>query len=283
MTGDLQGLEGGSIVVKLGGEVMLNAPGLDAIGSDLALISGQGVGVVVVHGGGPQADTLAQRLGHKVRKVAGRRITDDDALEVAKMVYGGSINVELLAALKRHGARGVGLSGVDADLVTVTRRPLTLVGDEWVDFGHVGDVESVDVSVLELLLGAGYIPVIASLAADREGRIYNVNADTIARALAVALGASRLVLVTNVPGVLADPADPSSLVHVLHPAEIEALVERGAISGGMLPKVQNCVEALKAGVPTVQLLDGTAARPPLVESLAGRGAGTIITNRAEAS
>jgi acetylglutamate kinase len=272
------------VVVKLGGEILLNAPGLDSLASQIATLSHDGVSVVVVHGGGPQADALAQRLGHTVRKVAGRRVTDDNALEVAKMVYGGSTNVEILAALKRHGARGVGLSGVDADLITATRRPVTPVPDpktgveELVDFGHVGDVASVDTSVLDILLSSGFVPVVASLAADNEGLLYNVNADTIAQALAVALRADRLVLVTNVPGILLDVADPSSLVHACDTDQLAALVSTGAISGGMLPKVHNCTEALQAGVSAVQILDGTGHNPALLESLMGIGAGTLITS-----
>ena len=194
---DVAALAGERIVVKLGGEIMLNARGLDAIAAQVATLAAQGVRVVLVHGGGPQADALAGRLGHTVRKVAGRRVTDDDALEVAKMVYGGSINLELVAALKRHGARGVGLSGADADLVTVIRRPPTLVRDpktgaeEWVDFGHVGDISTVDASLLDVLWAAGAVPVVACIAADSQGNLYNVNADTIAQALAVAVRAGR--------------------------------------------------------------------------------------------
>ena len=239
--------------------------------------------MVVVHGGGPQADALAERLGHKVRKVQGRRITDDDALEVAKMVYGGSINVELLAALKRHGARGVGVSGVDAGLVNVTRRPPRLVRDpatgaeEWVDFGHVGDIESVDVALLELLLREGYVPVVASLAADAEGRLYNVNADTVAASLGVGLRAERLYLLTNVPGILHDPADPSTLVTECDLEKLEDMVASGVIRGGMLPKAQNCIEALEAGVAVVQILDGAGDRSHLIESLTRDGIGTRIT------
>jgi acetylglutamate kinase len=278
----LQTLKGKRLVVKLGGEVMLNARGLDALASEVALLSAHGVGVLVVHGGGPQADSLAQRLGHTVHKVAGRRITDDDALEVAKMVYAGSLNVELLAVLRRHGARGVGLSGVDATLITVTRRPITCVTDpksgkgESIDFGHVGEIASVDIGVLELLLNAGYVPVVASLAADAEGNVYNVNADTVAQALAVALRAERLVLVTDVPGILADPTDPGSLLQVCDPEKISALIEAGAISGGMLPKVHNSLEALRAGVVAVQILDGSLDHPPLLESLVGPGIGTLV-------
>ena len=282
--GNLAALAGTHIVVKLGGEIMLNARGLDAIAQQVAALARQGAKVVLVHGGGPQADALARRLGHSVRKVAGRRVTDDDALEVAKMVYGGSINLELVAALKRHGARGVGLSGADADLITVTRRPPISVRDpqtgaeEWVDFGHVGDISRIDTTLLDVLWAAGYVPVVACLAADREGHLYNVNADTIAQALAVAVGAARLVLLTNVPGILLDVTDPGSLVRSLDGAELASLVESGVIGGGMIPKAQNCLAALDQGVSAVQILDGTLDYPPLLDSLAGSGAGTIITN-----
>ena len=271
-----------TLVVKLGGEIMMNAAGLDALAADIAALNSEGARVVVVHGGGPQADALAQRLGHQVRKVAGRRVTDDDALEVAKMVYGGSINVELLGALKRHGAGGVGLSGVDADLITVARRPLTYLEDpatgtaEWVDFGHVGDVERVDVHLLDVLLGAGYVPVVASLAADAEGHIYNVNADTIATVLAVALEASKLFLMTNVPGILRDRADRASLVHKIDQDGIARLIADGVISAGMLPKVQNCVEALAGGVHGVHILDGMQAESQLLASFIRPGIGTLI-------
>ena len=279
----LEALAGKCLVVKVGGEVMLNVKGLEAIASQVAILFRHGVQVVVVHGGGPQADTLAQRLDHSVRKVDGRRITDDDALEVAKMVYGGSINLELVAALKRHGARAVGLSGADADLVTVTRRPPTLIRqpdlgtEEWVDFGHVGDVTSVDASLLYLLLSAGTVPVVACLAADREGRLYNVNADTIAQTLAVAIEAERLVLLTNVPGILTDATDPLSIISACDMGELAALINSGAILGGMLPKAQNCISALEQGVRTVQILNGAQDHPPLIESLTQGGVGTIVT------
>jgi acetylglutamate kinase len=281
---DLSALAGRRIVVKLGGEIMLNARGLDAIAAQVAALAGYGVRAVLVHGGGPQADALAERLGHSVRKVAGRRVTDDDALEVAKMVYGGSINLDLVGALKRHGARGVGLSGADADLVTVTRRPPAPVRDpktgaeEWIDFGHVGDISLIDPSLLEVLWAASAVPVVACLAADREGNLYNVNADTIAQALAVAVGAGRLVLLTNVPGILLDVSDPGSLVRSLDWAELAALVERGVVTGGMLPKAQNVLAALEQGVSAVQILDGTVDYPPLLDSLTGASVGTVITN-----
>ncbi|HUS13574.1 MAG TPA: acetylglutamate kinase [Chloroflexia bacterium] len=268
------------VVVKLGGEIMRQTAALAALAADIAALVAAGQRVVVVHGGGPQADDLAARLGHQVRKVAGRRVTDDGALEVAKMVYGGSINVELVAALGRHGARGVGLSGVDAWLITVTRRPPTRVadpaaGEAWVDFGHVGDVAAVDDTVLDVLLDGGYVPVVASLAADTDGRIYNVNADTIATVLAVHLGAGTLYLMTNVPGILAAPPDPASRIAVCTPASIAALAAAGTLSGGMLPKVQNCLDALAGGVPRVHILDGTAEHS-LRAAFAPSGTGTVV-------
>ncbi len=273
----LNAWRGERLLVKVGGEVVLNPRTLDSLASQIAILSANGVGVVLVHGGGPQADALAAKLKHTVRKVAGRRVTDDDALEVAKMVYGGSINVDLLAALRKHGARGVGLSGVDGGLVRVTRRPPVFMEEEWVDFGHVGDVISADISLLALLLEKGYTPAVASLAADTEGNVYNVNADTVAQTLACALGVGRLMMLTNVPGILRDPADPATRLPVCTAADLEALVQSGAISGGMLPKVRNCIEALEAGVRSVQLIDGTVERPLLIESLQGESTGRVGT------
>ena len=280
----LEAYKGRRFVVKLGGEVMQNGVGLRAMSADIARLSAQGIGVIVVHGGGPQADALTQKLGYAVRKVQGRRVTDDGALEVIKMVYGGSINLDMLAALRAGGARAVGLSGVDASLITVTRRPPTVVRDprtgveEVVDFGHVGDLASVDVGVLDLLLGAGYVPVIASLASDTQGNIYNVNADTVATILAKALDADGLYLVTNVPGILRDPSDRSSLIPECTASEVTALIESGTISGGMLPKVQNCLSALRGGVKQVRILDGSREESLLLQSLVSTGVGTVVVD-----
>lgn len=263
---------------------MQNAAGLRSMSAEMARMTAQGVGVVVVHGGGPQADALTQKLGHTVRKVEGRRITDDNALEVIKMVYAGTINIEMLAALRGSGANGVGLSGVDAGLITVTRRPPTPIRDprtgseELVDFGHVGNVASVDVSVLDLLLSAGYVPVVASLAADTEGNIYNINADTVATVLSKALDAEGLYLVTNVPGILRDPSDRSSLIPVCTTSEVRTLIDSGVISGGMLPKVQNCLSALRGGVKQVRILDGSRDESLLLQSLISSGIGTVVVD-----
>jgi len=283
MTNSQEQLSGRRIVVKLGGEIMLNRAGLDGITRDVASLVDGGAAVALVHGGGPQADVLAARLGHTVLKVAGRRVTDDDALEVAKMVYGGSISLELLAGLRRQGARPVGLSGVDAGMITVARRPPTIMKDpatgleEIVDFGHVGDIEQVDTSLLDLLMERGYVPVVASLAADEQGNLYNVNADTIAQALAVALRADRLVLVTNVPGIMLDLADPETLIERCNVEQLRGLIESGVISGGMVPKAQNCIEAVEAGVSAVLILDGTSDTSILLAGIRGEPVGTLVT------
>ena len=275
-------LSGRRFVVKLGGEIMRNTAGLHALAADLAIMARAGLRVVVVHGGGAQADALAARLGHRVQKVAGRRVTDDDALEVAKMVYAGSTNVEILGALKRQGARGVGLSGVDGDLITVTRRPPTPMpnpagdGDTLVDFGHVGDISAVDVGLLDCLLAGGYIPVVASLAADAAGLLYNVNADTIAAALAVALRADKLFLLTNVPGIMRDPTDPASRIPTLDAAAVAALIADGTIAGGMIPKAQNAVAALEAGAARVHIVNGATPDSLLLASFTREDLGTQI-------
>jgi acetylglutamate kinase len=273
----------GIVVVKLGGEILLNAEALDGLAADIAALALEGVGLVVAHGGGPQADVLAERLGHSVRKVAGRRITDEGALEVAKMVYRGSANVELVAAIAKHGARAVGLSGVDAGLIKAARRPPVAYKDSvtgvetLVDFGAVGDITAVNTSLLTLLLDGGYVPVLASLCADEQGNINNVNADTVAQTVAVTLGAGRLIMLTNVAGILRDYRDPTTRIPTCNLAEVQALVADGIIAGGMLPKVQNCIEAIRAGVPAVQILDGTA-RPSLLRDAAeGKSVGTVIT------
>jgi acetylglutamate kinase len=273
----------GIVVVKLGGEILLNAGALDGLAADIAALAQEGVGVVVAHGGGPQADALTERLGHSVRKVAGRRITDEGALEVAKMVYRGSTNVELVAAIGKHGARAVGLSGVDAGIIRAARRPPVVYRDgvtgveTLVDFGAVGDITAVDTDLLTLLLGRGYVPVLASLCADEQGNIYNVNADTVAQAVAVALGASRLIILTNVAGILREQRDPATRIPTCNLAEVQALIADGTISGGMLPKVENCIEAIRSGIPAVQILDGTARPSLLRDAVEGKSVGTLIT------
>jgi acetylglutamate kinase len=273
-------------VVKLGGDVLADAEALDRVAQQLGLLSSLGIRVVVVHGGGPQATALSRRLGHEPSMVAGRRVTDETALDVAKMVYSGSLNVNLLASLRAHEVQGVGLSGVDADLLTARRRPPVRVVDDAgvsreVDYGHVGDIERVDPRVLITLLEARFTPVVASLAGDSDGHVYNVNADTVAESLAVALKAQKLIFLTGAPGVLRDRNDPSTLVTFADPDDLAALMSSGALAGGMRPKVEACIRAATGGVERTHIIDGRLPDSLLLEVFTGAGCGTMIVGRKE--
>ncbi len=273
-------------VVKLGGEVVAEPAVLEQVTAQIGLLSSLGIRMVVVHGGGPQASALSRRLGQEPVMVAGRRVTDDGALEVAKMVYAGSLNTDILAALRARQVQAVGLSGVDADLITAHRRPPVNIVDDagksrLVDFGHVGDVDSVDPRVLQTLLDARFVPVIASLAGDDEGRVFNVNADTVAESLAVALKAQKLIFLTGAPGILRDRNDPASLLTFADPDDLAPLLASGAIAGGMRPKVEACIRAATGGVERTHIVGGAAPDALLLEVFTGAGCGTMIVGRKE--
>jgi acetylglutamate kinase len=273
-------------VVKLGGDVLSEPETLDGVAGQLALLTSLGIRIVVVHGGGPQATALSRRLGIEPRLVAGRRVTDDGALDVAKMVYAGQINVNLLAALRDHRVQAVGLSGVDAELITAHRRPPVSVVDDAgatvrVDYGHVGDIDRVDPRVLVTLRDARMVPVVASLAGGEGDEVFNVNADTVAEALAVALRAQKLIFLTGAPGVLRDRNDPATLVTFADPDDLAGLMANGVLSGGMRPKVEACIRAATGGVERTHIIDGRAPDALLLEVFTGAGCGTMIVGRKE--
>ena len=273
-------------IVKLGGDVLTDPEILDHVAAQLALLHSLSIRLVVVHGGGPQASAMLRRLGHEPVMVAGRRVTDDAALEVAKMVYPGLLTTELLSALRTHLVQAVGVSGVDADLITAHRRPPGTVTDDdgnarIVDYGHVGDIDRVDPRVLTTLVEARFVPVVASLAGDAEGNVYNVNADTVAEHLAIALKAQKLIFLTGAPGVLRDRNDPSSLVTFADPDDLEVLLQSGVIAGGMRPKVEACIRAATGGVERTHIIDGRLHDSLLLEVFTGSGAGTMIVGRKE--
>jgi acetylglutamate kinase len=273
-------------VVKLGGEVVKDDHALDGVAAQVSLLHSLGIRIVVVHGGGPQATALTRRLGAEPVIVAGRRVTDDGALEVAKMVYAGTLNTDVLSALRAHQLQAVGLSGVDAELLTARRRPpVTVVDDAGksavVDYGHVGDIMNVDPRVLVTLMDARFVPVVASLAGDNDGNVYNVNADTVAEQVAIALRAQKLIYLTGVPGVLRDPKDPASLVTFADPDDLAGLMATGALSGGMRPKVEACIRAATGGVERTHIVDGRVPDSLLLEVFTGAGTGTMIVGRKE--
>ena len=273
-------------VVKLGGDVLADTEALDRVAGQIGLLSSLSIRIVLVHGGGPQATALSRRLGQEPTIVAGRRVTDESALDVAKMVYAGTLNVNLLAALRAHEVQGVGLSGVDADLIAARRRPPVSVVDDAgvtreVDYGHVGDVDRVDPRVLTTLLDARFVPVVSSLAGDSEGNVYNVNADTVAESLAVALQAQKLLFLTGAPGVLRDRNDPATLVTFADPDDLANLMASGALAGGMRPKVEACIRAATGGVERTHIIDGRLPDSILLEVFTGAGCGTMIVGRKE--
>lgn len=246
------------IVVKLGGEVVEGAR-MGAIAEDLRALVEAGERVVVVHGGGPQASALSQRLGLAPRIVAGRRITDEETLRVMKRVVAGEVSVDLCAALRAAGLRPVGLHGA----VEAVRRPPRVVaggGDAPINFGLVGDVTGFDLRLLALLLDAGRVPVLACLGHDTRGAVYNINADIVAAQLAAALAADPLVLLTGTPGVLCDLADPASRIPRLTLAEGRRAIAEGTVGGGMIPKLEESFAALQAGVRRIVITDGELAR-----------------------
>ena len=238
-----------SAVVKLGGAVLADA---DAVAAVWAGVRSMGARAVVVHGGGPQQTDLARRLGHEPRVVAGRRVTGDLDLDVALWTLRGALNARLVGAGIAAGLRAVGISGADGGLVTVRRRPPREIDGALVDFGHVGDVDGVDPALVEALWAAGFTPVVASVCADGAGALYNVNADTVAAALAGALGAS-LDLVTEAGGVRRHAADPSSTLRQLSGAEADRGVREGWIAGGMRPKLETARAALDGGASRVRV------------------------------
>lgn len=271
-----------TFVIKLGGEVVRDEENLDCLAEDISLLHNVGIDIVLVHGGGPQADEMLSRLGIEPKYVNGRRVTDDQTLDIVKMVFSGKINIELIASLRKWGAETVGLSGVDAGIITARRRGTKRLVDEStghevdVDFGHVGDITAVDTDLIRLLLTQDYVPVICSLASDEDGAIYNINADTVATALAQALKAEKLVVLTDVPGVLRDKSNRSTLVSYLDAADLRKLMASGSITEGMLPKVEACLAAVENGVRRAHIIDGTAKHALLEEIFTNAGSGTMV-------
>ena len=274
-------------VIKLGGEILTDPERLRKLAADVSLMYQLSVRLVIIHGGGPQLSETAERLGIQSEKVNGRRITDDRMLEVAKMVFAGAISTDILASLRRHGTPGVGLSGVDGDLIQAVRRPKKVVIDQEtgkereVDFQNVGDIRAVNPHILKVLLDNRFVPVIASLGADETGQVLNINADTIACEVSVAVGAAKLFVLSNVNGVLRDIADPESRYSYLTVEKGDALIQERSIGGGMMPKLNAAIRAVKLGVPRAYIINGMADNALLYEVFTRKGFGTMIVNKEE--
>jgi acetylglutamate kinase len=271
-----------TMVVKLGGEIAANPVALRSLSEDVSLLVHVGIRIVLVHGGGPQATEMQKRLGLEPLMVGGRRVTDEATLDVAKMIFAGKINTDILSAMRAQGVSAVGLSGVDGDILHAVKRPPTEVTDpatgekQVVDYGHVGDITGVDTALLRLLLDHKYVPVISSLASDGQGNVLNVNADTVAGSIAKDLQASKLVILTGVPGLLRKKDDPASLVSRITTDEAKKAMKDGSVSGGMLPKLRALVDAVEGGVERGHVLSGVQPGALLLELFTSAGSGTLI-------
>jgi acetylglutamate kinase len=266
------------VVIKLGGEVVASAVA-DAIAADVAELMQSGQSVVIVHGGGPQATELQKRLGQTPNIVAGRRITDEAALEVMKMTVAGKVNVDLCAKLHAAGARPVGLHGASSGAIAAKRRPPKVVagaGPEPIDFGHVGDVTGVNLELLELLLRGNFVPVLACLGCDETGHLFNINADIVANQVALATRARALLLVSDVPGVMRDLADPSSRIARMTRAQGKQAIDEGVVTRGMIPKLEESFASIAAGVSEVHIV-GKLVRGDLAREVREPGSvGTVL-------
>ncbi len=256
------------VVIKYGGHAMGDSAAAEDFAEDIVLLEQSGIKPIVVHGGGPQIGALMSRLGKTPEFRDGLRVTDADTLDIARMVLVGKVNRDIVAAVNVHGPLAVGLSGEDAGLITATPRDPAL--------GFVGDVLAVNSSIVERLLAQELIPVIATIGTDPEGQAYNINADVAAAAIASALQAEKLVYLTDVVGLLRDVSDPSSQVHTLTLAELEALLASGAVSGGMIPKLSSCAQAVRQGVGHAHILDGRVPHALLLEVFTNEGIGTMV-------
>ena len=265
---------GSTVVIKYGGNAMIDPALQRAFAADMVFLRYAGLRPVVVHGGGPQISSMLGRLGIVSEFKGGLRVTTPEAMDVVRMVLVGQVGRELVGLINAHGPFAVGLSGEDARLFTAVRRP-AWIGGEPVDIGQVGDVESVDVSAVTDLISAGRIPVISTVAPDADGVLHNLNADTAAAALAVALDARKLVVLTDVPGLYADWPDTASLISEITTDQLDKLLP--TLEAGMVPKMEACLRAVRGGVPSAHVIDGRLEHSVLLELFTGEGIGTMVT------
>jgi len=271
--------KGKTFVLKAGGEIFASVDSTRALVEQIAILHQVGIRVVLVHGGGPQSTKLAEALGLPTQFVQGRRVTDEHALEVAAMVLNGQINTRILAACRDLELPAVGISGVDAGLIRAHKRPpVEIAGHDAgpVDYGYVGDIDSVDAEVLRTQLASGLMPVISPLSADRGGTLLNINADTVAAAIAAELGAEKLILTTGAPGILEERDDPRSVVSYIDLDGLRRLRDRGALAEGMLPKAAAIEAAINGGVPRVHVISYKLPDSLLLEVFTNEGTGTLV-------
>jgi acetylglutamate kinase len=269
----IQKFNGKTIVIKYGGNAMINEELKNAVIRDIVLMNCVGIKVVVVHGGGPEINGFLKKIGKKSEFVNGLRVTDEETIDVVQMVLAGKVNKDIVSLIDKNGGKAVGLCGIDANLLKAEKIKL----QDGKDIGYVGDIVEVDESIIEHCLNGGYIPVISTVALGRDdGKVYNINADLAAAKISVKLNAEKFILLTDVPGILRDPEDEDSLISELNVKDIPYLIKDKVISGGMIPKVDCCIDSVNGGVSRTHIIDGRVPHSLLLELFSKEGVGTMI-------
>ncbi len=277
----IQRFTGKTVVVKFGGNAMVDPELHESFARDVVLMKLVGINPVVVHGGGPQIGSLLQKLNINSEFIEGMRVTDEQTMDVVEMVLGGSVNKEIVSSINRNGGKAIGVTGKDGQLIRarklkVSRNVPGMNAPEIIDIGHVGEVEQIDTEVIDVILGSDFIPVIAPIGVDRQGLSYNINADLVAGKLAEVMRAEKLMLLTNVPGLM---DKDGNILTGLSTGQVDALIADGTIYGGMLPKIGCALDAVKGGVASAHIIDGRVPHAALLEIFTDEGVGTLITNR----
>ena len=267
----IQKYNGKIVVVKYGGNAMISEELRETVINDIVLMKCVGFQPVVVHGGGPNISSFLQRLGEKSEFINGLRYTDEKTIDIVQMVLGGQVNKDLVSLIEKAGGKAIGICGMDGSLLKAKKH------EGPVDLGYVGDITSVNTDILNMAINSGYIPVVGSIAlGEDDNSLYNINADTCAAKIASALKAEKLILLTDVAGVMKDPKDVSSLMSILRLHEVPKLVVEGIIKGGMIPKIDCCVESIRMGVERAHIVDGRVPHSLLLELFSNEGIGTMI-------
>ena len=276
----IQKFAGKVLVVKYGGNAMTDPALAESFARDIVLLKTVGIHPVVVHGGGPQVDALLKKLGHTSDRIDGIRVTDAPTMEVVEMVLGATVNKSIVSQINRHGGQAIGLTGKDANLINAKKLTVDKLMEDGktqsLDFGHVGEIRSINASLLQMLINSNFIPVIAPLGADSEGNSYNINADTVAGKVAEVLRAEKLMLLTNIRGVLDKQGELLTGISV---QQVNDLIKDGTIHGGMIPKIQCALDAVNAGVTSAHIVDGRVAHATLLEVFTHEGLGTLISDK----
>ncbi len=274
----IQRFSGKTFVIKYGGNAMVDDDLKESFARDIVLLKQVGINPVVVHGGGPQIGNLLEKIGKKSQFIGGMRVTDSETMDVVEMVLGGLVNKQIVNSINQQGGRAVGLTGKDGELIhakklNISRNSPELNASEIIDLGHVGEVDKINTAVVDMLVKDNFIPVIAPIGVDDNGASYNINADLVAGQLAATLNAEKLILLTNIPGLL-DKKD--QLLTGLSPGHVDDLIADGTIYGGMLPKIDSALTAVQGGVKSAHIIDGRVAHAVLLEILTDEGIGTLI-------